>query len=96
MDRMEDANAHDITRLKAAEMASEISDKIFRTSYEGVFQVKRQVREDIEKYDFRHPLQKYLMQNKIKCETLAQYKQAQRQFDKKEEEKKRRKKNRLL
>jgi hypothetical protein len=29
MDRMEDANAHDITRLKAAEMASEISDKNF-------------------------------------------------------------------
>ena len=93
MDKMEDANAHDVTRLKAAEMASEISDKISRTSYEGVFQVKRQASMDIENYDSRYPLQKYLMQNDIKCETLAQYKQAQRQFDKEEEEKKRKKKN---
>jgi len=99
MDKMEDANAHDITRLKAAEMASEISDKIFRTSYEGVFQVKRQASEDIEKFDFRYPLSRYIKQNDIKCETLAQYKQAQRQFDKEEEEeeeKERKKKNRLL
>ena len=98
MDKMEDANAHDITRLKAAEMASEISDKIFRTSYEGVFQVKRQASEDIEKFDFRYPLSRYIKQNDIKCETLAQYKQVQRQFDKEEEEeeKKRKKKNRLL
>ena len=97
MDKMEDANGHDITRLKAAEMASEISDKIFRTSYEGVFRVKGQAREDIEKYDSRYPLTRYIKQNDIKCETLAQYKQAQRQFDKEEEEeKKRKKKNRLL
>lgn len=91
MDKMEDANAHDITRLKAAEMASEISDKIFRTSYEGVFQVKRQASEDINKYDSRHPFARYLMQNDIKRETLAQYKQAQRPFDKEEEEKERKK-----
>ena len=95
MDKMEDANAHDITRLKAAEMAKEISDKIFRTSYEGVFQVKRQTSVDIEKYDSRSALQMYLSHNDIKCETLAEYKQAQRQFDK-EEEKKRMKKKRLL
>jgi hypothetical protein len=95
MDKMEDANAHDITRLKAAEMAKEISDKIFRTSYEGVFQVKRQASEDINKYDSRSALQMYLLNNDIKCETLAQYKQAQRQFDK-EEEKKRKKRKRLL
>src|SRR3712207_2209467 len=53
LDKMEDPKAHDITRLKAAEMAVEISDKTFRTSYEGVFQVKKQARTDIEKYDSR-------------------------------------------
>ena len=37
MDRMEDPNAHDITRLKASELASEMANAIFRTSYEGVF-----------------------------------------------------------
>ena len=95
MDKMENPNAHDITRLKAADMAAEMSDKIFRTSYEGVFQVKRQAREDIEKYDSRAALQMYLSDNDIKCKTLAEYKQAQRQLDK-EEEKKRKKKNRLL
>ena len=96
MDKMEDANAHDITRFKAAEMASEISDKIFRTSYEGVFQVKRQASEDIDKYDSRSALQMYLSDNDIKCKTLAEYKQAQRQFDKEEEKKRKKKKNRLL
>ena len=97
MDKMEDANAHDITRLKAAEMASEISDKIFRTSYEGVFQVKRQASEDIDKYSSRSAMQIYLLDNDIKCETLAEYKQAQRQLDKEEEKKrkKKKKKNRL-
>ena len=96
MDKMEDANAHDITRLKAAEMAAEMSDKIFRTSYEGVFQVKDQAQKDIEKYDSRSALQMYLMDNDIKCETLAEYKQAQRQLDQEEEEKRKKKKNRLL
>lgn len=96
MDKMEDANAHDITRLKAAEMAAEMSDKIFRTSYEGVFQVKDQAQKDIEKYDSRSALQMYLMDNDIKCETLAEYKQAQRQLDQEEEDKRKKKKNRLL
>jgi hypothetical protein len=38
LDKMEDHNAHDLTRLKAAEMATNIANAIFRTSYEGVFQ----------------------------------------------------------
>jgi hypothetical protein len=92
LDKMEDPKAHDITRLKAAEMAVEISDKIFRTSYEGVFQVKKQARSDIEKYDSRIPLLSYLDRNDIRCETLAQYKNAQCQLDKEEEQKKRKKK----
>jgi len=37
MDKMEDANAHDVTRLKAAQLAAELSDAIFQTGYEGVF-----------------------------------------------------------
>jgi hypothetical protein len=96
MDKMEDANAHDITRLKAAEMAAEMSDKIFRTSYEGVSQVKNQAEKDIEKYDSRSALLMYLADNDIKCETLAEYKQAQRQLDQEEEKKRKKKKNRLL
>ncbi len=35
MDKMEDLNAHDITRLKAGELASELSNAIFLTSSEG-------------------------------------------------------------
>ena len=89
---MEDSKAHDITRLKAAEMAAEISDKIFRTSYEGVFQVKKQARTDIEKYDSRFPLLSYLNRNHIRCETLTEYKKAQYQLDKEEEQKRKRKK----
>src|SRR5215211_7036897 len=42
MDKMEDANAHDVTRLKAAQLAAELSDAIFQTGYEGVFQVKKE------------------------------------------------------
>jgi hypothetical protein len=91
MGKMEDPNAHDITRLKAAQLAAEISDAIFRTSYEGVFQVKKQAREDIEKYDYRFPLQSFIMQNDIKCETLAEYKQAQRQLNNEENKRKRKK-----
>jgi hypothetical protein len=95
LDKMEDHNAHDLTRLKAAEMATNIANAIFRTSYEGVFQVKKQAREDIEKYHSHFPLQSYIAHNDIKCETLAQYKQAQRQCDNEEEKKKRKKDKRL-
>jgi hypothetical protein len=96
LNKMEDPNAHEITRLKAAQMAEEISDKIFRSSYEGVFRVKNQAREDIEKYDSRSSLQYYIRENDIKCETLAQYKQAQRQLDNEQEGNKRKKNNKRL
>jgi hypothetical protein len=85
IDKMEDPNAHDITRLKAAQLASELSDAIFRTSYEGVFQVKKETRSDMEKWGSNYPLQSYLIRNDITCESLAQYKEAQRQLDKEEE-----------
>jgi hypothetical protein len=78
MDKMEDPNAHDITRLKAAQLALELSDAIFRTSREGVFQVRKEAEDDIEKLSSSFPLTCYLEQNGIICKTLAQYKKAQR------------------
>jgi hypothetical protein len=83
---MEDPNAHDITRLKAAQLALELSNEIYRTSYEGVFQVKDQVSSDMEQWGSKYPLKSYLIQNDITCESLAQYKEAQRQLDKEKEE----------
>jgi hypothetical protein len=85
MDKIEDANAHDVTRLKAAQLAAELSDAIFQTSYEGVFQVKKEARDDIDRWASRIPLRFYLERNGIICHTLAQYKEAQRQLDKEEE-----------
>jgi hypothetical protein len=84
---MEDPNAHDITRLKAAQLAAELSNAMFRASSEGEFQVKNQARSDINQRDSPFPLHSYLMRNRIICKTLAQYKKAQRQLDKEEEEK---------
>ena len=91
MDKMEDSNAHDITRLKAAQLALELSDAIFQTSSEGVFQVRKEARSDMEKLSSSFPLTCYLEQNGITCKTLAQYKKAQRQLDKEEEGKKKNK-----
>jgi len=87
MDKMGDPNAHDITRLKAAQLAAELSNAMFRASSEGVFQVKNQARSDMEEWDSRFPLRCYLTRNQIICKTLAQYKKAQRQLDKEEQEK---------
>jgi hypothetical protein len=95
MDKMEDPNAHDITRLKAAQLATELSNAIFRARSEGVFQIKDQVRSEMEEWDRRFPLQSYLQRNGIVCETLAQYKKAQRQLDKEEKEEKSKKNKRL-
>jgi hypothetical protein len=92
MDKMEDPNAHDITRLKAAELATELSNAIFRASSEGVFQVKNLAERDREEWERRFPLQSYLERNGIICKNLAQYKKAQRQLDKEEEVKKKKKK----
>ena len=88
MDKMEDPNAHDITRLKAAQLATELSNAIFRASSEGVFQVKNLAERDMEEWERRFPLQSYLDRNGIICKNLAQYKMAQRQLDKEEEKKK--------
>jgi hypothetical protein len=87
IDKMEDPNAHDITRLKAAQLAAELSNAMFRASSEGEFQVKNQARSDINQRDSRFPLHSYLTRNRIICKTLAQYKKAQRQLGKEEEEK---------
>jgi hypothetical protein len=61
-----------------------LQDAIYRTSYEGVFQVKKQARDDM-KWSSRPPLHCYLERNGIICETLAQYNEAQPQLDKEEE-----------
>src|SRR5215212_2172209 len=95
MDKMEDPNAHDITRLKAAQLSAELSNAIFRASSEGIFQVKNQARSDMKQWDSRFPLRSYLTRNGIICETLAQYKKAQRQLDKEEEEEGKKKNKRL-
>jgi hypothetical protein len=94
LDKMEDPNAHDITRLKAAELAVEMANAIFRTSHEGVFKVKDQAEKDIEKYSSPAAFEYYLNRNGIVCKTLEQYKKARHKFDN-EEEKKREKKKRL-
>jgi hypothetical protein len=95
MDKMEDSNTHDITRLKAAELAAEMANAIFLTGYKGVFQVKNQAEKDIEKYTSPSAFQSYLVRNDIVCKTLEQYKKAQHKFDN-EEEKRRKKKKRLI
>ena len=82
MDKMEDPNAHDITRLKAAQLATELSNAIFRASSEGVFHVKNLSEHDMEEWERRFPLQSYLDRNGIICKNLVQYKMAQRQLDK--------------
>jgi hypothetical protein len=82
IDKMEDPNAHDITRLKAAQLASELSSAIFRTSYEGVFQVNNQAQSDWDKRIQSIPLQTYLIIKGINPKNLAQLKKAQRQLDK--------------
>jgi hypothetical protein len=86
MDKMEDLNAHDITRLKAAQLALELSNAIFLTSSEGVLKVKRQAEGEMENFRSSFPLESYLMRNGISCSTLAQYKKAQRQLEKEDEE----------
>lgn len=86
MDKMEDPTAHDITRLKAAQLATELSNAIFRASSEGVLKVQSQTRDDMDMWASRVLLHGYLEQNRIICHTLAQYKEAQRKLDKEEEE----------
>jgi hypothetical protein len=85
MDKMGDPNAHDVIRLKAAQLATELSNAIYRTSSEGVFQVKNQAQSDMDKRSYSIPLQSYLILNGINPENLAQLKKAQRQFDKEDE-----------
>jgi len=73
MDKVEDANAHDIIRVKAAQLAVQVSDAIYRTSHEGVFQVKRQAREDENKWDARSSMESYLTLKDLGYEDLARH-----------------------
>jgi predicted transcriptional regulator len=85
MDKMGDPNAHDTIRLKAAQLAGELSNAIYQTSSEGVLKVKNQAQSDWDKRSNSLPLQSYLIMKGINPENLAQLKKAQRQFDKEEE-----------
>jgi hypothetical protein len=96
MDKMEDANTHDIIRLKAAQLATELSNAIYRTSYEGVLQVKNRTQSDMDKRSYSIPLQSYLIMKGINPQNLAQFKKAQRQFDKEEEEENKKRDHNLL
>ena len=89
MDKMEDLNAHDITRLKAPQLASELSNAIFLTSSEGVLKVKSQAEHEMQNFRSSIQLEYYLMRNGITCETLAEYKKAQRQLERKKKKKER-------
>jgi hypothetical protein len=60
MDKMGDPNAHDIIQLKAAQLATELSTAIYRTSYEGVIKVKNRARDDMDERSYSIPLQSYL------------------------------------
>ena len=86
MEKMEYPNAHDITRLKAAQLASELSNAIFLASSEGVLKVKSQAGLEMENFRSSIQLESYLMRKGISCTTLAQYKKAQRQLEKEDEE----------
>ena len=87
MDTMQDPNAHDMIRLKAAQLATELSNAIYQSSSEGVFQVRSHARADMDEWGHSFPLHSYMTQKGISCHTLAQYKEAQRQLDKAEEAK---------
>src|SRR5918992_1004772 len=96
MDKMGDPNDHDIIQLKAAQLASELSNAIYRTSYEGVIKVKNRARDDMDERSYSIPLQSYLIMNGINPENLAQLKKAQRQLDKEEEGKNKTRDHNLL
>jgi hypothetical protein len=85
MDKMGDPNAHDITRLKAAQLAVELSNAIYQISHEGIFQVKNQAHSDWDKRIHSIPLQTFLIEKGINPKNLAQLKKAERQLDKEQE-----------
>ena len=90
MDTMQDPNAHDMIRLKAAQLATELSNAIYQSSSEGVFQVRSHARVDMDEWSHSFPLHSYMTQKGISFHALAQYKEAQRQLDKEEEAKNKR------
>jgi hypothetical protein len=51
MDKMDDRNAHDIARVKAAQLALETSTEIFQTSREGVFRIRSKSSNERDRYE---------------------------------------------
>jgi hypothetical protein len=90
MDKMDDPNAHDITRVKAAQLALEISNEIFQTSHEGVFRIRREVESEKEsemkELSSSFPFQEYLVRKGIIFESYEHFKNVLRQFDREQGE----------
>jgi hypothetical protein len=87
MDRMDDPNAHDITRIKAAQLALEISTEMFKISSEGVFQIRREVEseketemEEMKEMSSSFPFQEYLVRRGIIFVSYEHFKKVLRQF----------------
>jgi hypothetical protein len=90
MDKMDDPNAHDITRVKAAQLALETSTEIFQTSREGVFRIRREVESEkdseMKKLSSSFPFQEYLARKGIIFESFEHFKKVLRQFDREQGE----------
>jgi hypothetical protein len=84
MDKMDDPNAHDITRVKAAQLALETSTEIFQTSREGVFRIRGQVESEREsemrKASSSFPFQDYIARKGIIFVSYEHFKKVLRQF----------------
>ena len=95
MDKMADPNAHDILRVKAAQLALETSTEIFKTSREGVFQVRKEAESEKENEmriaSSSFPFQEYLAKNGIIFVSFEHFKKVLRQFNVEEEEEKKKK-----
>ncbi|MDQ4012566.1 MAG: hypothetical protein M3146_02440 [Thermoproteota archaeon] len=84
MHKMDDPNAHDITRVKAAQLALEISNEIFQTSSEGVFRIRREAESEKEKemkeLSSSFPFQEYLVRKGIIFVSYEHFKKVLGQF----------------
>jgi hypothetical protein len=73
MNKMGDPNAHDIIRLKAAQLAVQVSEAIYRTGHESAFKLKVQDMEYADIFDARSSLESYLTLKKLGYEYLARH-----------------------
>jgi hypothetical protein len=90
MDKMDDPKAHDITRVKAAQLALELSTELFKTSREGVIQIRSEVESEREsemrKASSSFPFQEYLARKGIIFISYEHLKKVLRQFSREQGE----------